>query len=202
MSDQNIEKGLWCSRFFIQMKLALKKFSISFGSNRTCLSLVKCSNLVRFELKIFEHLGQIRVVNKNFRNGYIRIWFGWFVWTISVGNEGSWTRIRLQCWWCFSNLSGWKIPSLWRKSTANKKFNKIFFQTKEWKKFTIKSELDATHPLNGLEWYRPNHWFNINTTGKWKLWLIVYESFSNDLCILKFFYSGFGPFGHQGYWSV
>ena len=48
MSDQNIEKGLWCSRFFIQMKLALKKFSISFGSNRICHSLVKCSNLVRY----------------------------------------------------------------------------------------------------------------------------------------------------------
>ena len=35
------------------MKLALKKFSISFGSNLTCLSLVKCSNLVRFDFKFF-----------------------------------------------------------------------------------------------------------------------------------------------------
>ena len=51
-----------------------------------------------------------------------------------------------------------------QRSTKNS--IKYFLQTKEWKKFTIKSELDATHPLNGLEWYRPNHWFNINTTGK------------------------------------
>ena len=42
----------------------------------------------------------------------------------------------------------------------------LVYQVKEWKKFTIKSELDATHPLTGLEWYRPNHWFNIKTTGK------------------------------------
>ena len=53
MSYQNVEQALWCSRFFIQMKLALKKFSISFGSNRTCHFLVKCSNLVRFYFKIF-----------------------------------------------------------------------------------------------------------------------------------------------------
>ena len=53
-----------------------------------------------------------------------------------------------------------------KKINGQQKISIIFFQTKEWKKFTIKSELDATHPLNGLEWYRPNHWFNINTTGK------------------------------------
>lgn len=41
----------------------------------------------------------------------------------------------------------------------------LIYQSKEWRKFTIKSQLDETHPLNGLEWYRPNHWFNINTTG-------------------------------------
>ena len=47
------------------MKLALKKFLISFGSNRTCHFLVKCSNLVRFDFRIFEHLGRIGVVNTN-----------------------------------------------------------------------------------------------------------------------------------------
>ena len=41
------------------------------------------------------------------------------------------------------------------------------YKVTDSKKFKIKSA-DELHPLNGLEWYRPNHW--INAEGREDIW--------------------------------